>query len=281
MPAERSALAGCADRRHGRAQVVRDGAQHGRLHLVAAPQRGRLDDLGLQPLARERGREDRLERRHDPLLQPLGLPLLQLRRHDERADPRRAVVQRDRGVARIAAGRFQLDRRRSRADRLGQAPRGDRQPVVQPAAAEQQPRQLRREVRLAAAVDRLRGPRARRLRERAGSQRDGQEREQRNPVAAVGDREAADRGQVEEVERRRARKRRQRTEPEAPIRRQHEHGRADRRRRARRPARSARAGRAARSPAPPTRPSRRGRAPSRDDRRAAGSGRRRDARRPA
>ena len=48
------------DRRDGRAQVVGDRAQHGRLHLVAAAQRCRLDDLRPQARAVERGREDRL-----------------------------------------------------------------------------------------------------------------------------------------------------------------------------------------------------------------------------
>ena len=51
------------DRRDGRAQVVGDRAQHGRLHLVRAPQGGRLDHLSAERLAVHRRGEDRGQRR--------------------------------------------------------------------------------------------------------------------------------------------------------------------------------------------------------------------------
>ncbi len=50
-----SAVAAIRIARQRRAQIMRDGAQHGRLELVAAAQRGGLDDLGLQLGAVQRG----------------------------------------------------------------------------------------------------------------------------------------------------------------------------------------------------------------------------------
>ena len=142
------------DRRHRRAQVVRDRAQHRRLHLVAAPQRRRLDHLRLQPLARSAAA--RIDSSAGTIRSRSRSSCVgrQLRRHDERADL--PVVPSCSGIA-VRARRprptpSSIDAER-RADRLREPPRGERQRVAPAAAAEQQPRQLGREVGLAAALD--------------------------------------------------------------------------------------------------------------------------------
>ena len=145
------------DRRHRRAQVVRDRAQHGRLHLVAAPQRRRLDDLGLQLGAVQRRGEDRLERGHDALAHPRALGA-------RRASP--ASIERRRRVAPPCAAAAAeaaplgggssaepdrgADRRPSACGEPLARPSGSAS--SQPRRAEQQLRQLGREVGLAAAL---------------------------------------------------------------------------------------------------------------------------------
>ena len=115
-----------------------------------------------------------------------------------------------------------------------------RQRLLQPsAAAQQQPRQLGRQVGLAAALVGLQRPAARDLRERAGARGGDEEDRQRDPVLAVGDREAPGRRDVEEVEDQRARPARSRapaTRPRPSRRRAPPAGRRPRARaRARRP----------------------------------------------
>ena len=204
---EPSALGRGEDRGQRGAQVVRDGAQQRGLELVAAAQRARLDDLALQRLALERRGEQRLERRDDALLQALerasdGVARAPAAcRAGASPSPQREG---DAGARRPSTG-AQLDRRRRQLERLRQPVRGRGQSARRGSA----PPSSRRAISAARSASRRRCSasvaRARRaLGERAGDERGDEEDAERDPVLAVGDREAPGRRDVEEVERQRA-----------------------------------------------------------------------------
>ena len=114
----------------------------------------------------------------------------------------RRLAQRQGDAALVALDGAQLDRRRAQLERVRQALRDRRQRLVEARAAQQQPRHLGRQVGLLAtlAAPRAygRGP----LGQRAGDEGGDEEDDERDPVLALGDREAARRRDVEEVERR-------------------------------------------------------------------------------
>ena len=113
----------------------------------------------------------------------------------------------------------QADRRPRKLER-GSQPAADRhERILDTSAREQQLRHISRQIRLRSAPLSLRSPRTCKLAHRARGHRDDQERPQRHPVAAIGDRESPDRRQMEEVERRGAQHRHRHAEPQTPIRR--------------------------------------------------------------
>ena len=178
-------LAGGRDRRQWRAQVVGDRPQQRRLDHVRTTQRRRLDDAAEQRVALERRAQQRLERRHDPLLQPAQARLGGVRADEQRPEPARALAQRERDAALVPLDRLHLDRRRGQLERLRQTRRGRRQILREALAAQQQPRHLGGEIGLAPALLGLARARARDLRDRAGQRGDHEERDQRHPVAGV------------------------------------------------------------------------------------------------
>ena len=156
-------LAGGHDRRQRRAQVVRDRPQDGGLDLVAAPQRARLDDLGGQPLALERGPQQRLERGSDALARDL----LGGGGHEQRAEP----AERDGRVALVALDALEHDGGRVDPQRVGDPLGGRRQRRARLGRAEQQPRQLGGQVGLAPALLGLLGALASQLGQARGDRR--------------------------------------------------------------------------------------------------------------
>ena len=149
-----------------------------------------------------------------------GAPL----RQQERADLARALAEREREPPLVALDRLQLDRRRRRAPASGAsrcAATGSA--VAQVLAAQQRPRHLGGQVRLAPALVGLERAAPRGVGERARDDRGDEEDGERDPVLAVGDREPARRRDVEEVERERARHRRRDAQPHAPERRDEQH----------------------------------------------------------
>jgi hypothetical protein len=107
----RKAPARRRDRRQGRAQVVRHRAQERGLEDVRAPQRARLDRVPEEALALERGRQQRLERRHDPFLQPPQVALGQAGGHEKGADLAASLAQREGEPTLVAGHRPELDGR--------------------------------------------------------------------------------------------------------------------------------------------------------------------------
>ena len=211
------------DRRQRRAQVVRDGAQQRGLEHVGAAQRARLDHLALQRVALDGRAEDRLERRHHALAQALE-DVRARRPAGTSSVPRRGVAQRQGDAALVALDGAQLDRGRRQLERVGQALGDGGQGLVEARAAQQQPRHLGRQVGLLAALLGLARAHARALGQRAGHQRGDEEDAERDPVLALGDREAARRRDVEEVEGQRAGQRRGGAQPAAPDRGDEQHG---------------------------------------------------------
>ena len=207
------------DRRQRRAQVVRDGPQQGGLEVVGAAQGARLDDLAQQRVALDGGAEDRLERRHHALAQALDDVRRQAGRDEQGAD-----VEGQRDPSLVAADGAQLDGRRRELEGVGEALGDRRQGVGEARAAQQQARHLGRQVGLLAALLGLAGAHAGALGQRAGHQRGDEEDAERDPVLALGDREAARRRDVEEVEGQRAGQRRGRAQPAAPDRGDEQHG---------------------------------------------------------
>jgi hypothetical protein len=188
------------DRGDRRPQVVADGPQQRGLDDVAAPQRPRLDDVAEQLVALLRRGEQRLELRHCPLLRAPEHVLRQAGGQEQRADLHGVLAQGERDPAIVALDGTQLDRRRRETQRAREALRGDGEDGRQVLPAEQQPRELRGEVGLPAALLGLLGAVTRRLRERARDERDDAEHREGHPVLRLGDREAARRRQVEPVE---------------------------------------------------------------------------------
>ncbi len=127
--------------------------------------------------------------------------------------------QRERGAAALVArDRSELDRGGRRADRRGEPLRRHRERIVEARAAEQQPRHLCCEVGLATTLLGFDGARARDVGDEAGRRGDDDvERGERDPVSLVGERQAPDRRQVEEVERDGAGDRGREAEPDAPV----------------------------------------------------------------
>ena len=197
-------LDGGEDRRQRGAQVVADGPQQRRLDDVAAAQGARLDDVGEQLVALQGGREHGLERGDHALLQAPQRRLGQPGRQDERAELARSLAQGEHEPPLVGLDGRELDRGGRQLQRAGQALRRGRQRRGQVVAAQQQPRHLGREVGLAPALLGLGRAVARALGQRAGHGRGDEEDAEPDPVLAVGDREAAGRRQVEEVEGERA-----------------------------------------------------------------------------
>jgi hypothetical protein len=139
-------------------------------------------------------------------------------------DEQRADVERQRDAALVALHGAQLDRRRGQLECLREALRDGGQRVLEARPAQQQPRHLRGQVGLLAALLSLARAHARALGQRARHQRRDEEDDERDPVLALGDREAARRRDVEEVEGQRAGQRRGVAEPRAPDRRDEQHG---------------------------------------------------------
>ena len=215
----------------------------------------------------ERGGEQRLQRRHDPLGDALAILRGDGRGQRQRADLLAPSLRSaERGPALVAGDHAELDRRRGRADRRGEALRRDRERRVEVGPAEQDAGELGREVGLAAAAVGLDRARAREVGDHAARRGDDDERSQREPVAVVGERQAPDRRQVEEVERGRARERRERGRDRTPSRSRRRRPRTGRRRRARRRWRRGPAGRSA--PSRPRSPRRATSSPSSRDGRA-------------
>ena len=138
-----------------------------------------------------------------------------------------------RRCARPPRRRAARSRRCGRSSACASRSRDRRQRLLQPAAAQQQPRHLGRQVGLLAALRRPRAPAGARPRPASARQHRGdEEHDQRDPVLAAGDREAPGRRDVEEVERERA----QRPRSRAPARRPRPTPRPARRAGRRRPA---------------------------------------------
>ena len=125
-----SAVAGGEDRGQRGAQVVRDAAQQRGLELVAAAQRLRLDHLGLQPVALQRGRQQRLQRRNDAGFEALARARGHTGSDHERSDQLSVTAQREREPLVGTSGRAELDPRPFEPERLRQ-PRA-RRPRVSP-----------------------------------------------------------------------------------------------------------------------------------------------------
>jgi hypothetical protein len=89
------------DRGEGRAQVVRDRTQQRRLHHVAAPERLRLDHLGLELAAAASGANERLESRHDTVLERVEHERVGPGRHQHGSDAASLDYQRQRPPARV------------------------------------------------------------------------------------------------------------------------------------------------------------------------------------
>jgi hypothetical protein len=136
----------------------------------------------------------------------------------------RAHVERQRDAPLVALDGAQLDRRRRQLERTGQALGDGRQRVVQARSAQQQPRHLGGQVGLLATLLRFARPRPGALGQRARDHRRDEEHDERDPVLALGDREAPGRRDVEEVERERARDRGRDAQPAAPQRRDEQDG---------------------------------------------------------
>ncbi len=219
-------MAGGHDRRQRRAQVVRDGTQQRRLDVVAAPQRLGLDRLGLHRVAAQGDCDKRAQDRRDLRAQALG----GVAREPARSEQGRhleppAVAQGERPSPLVAVAGTELDRGRGHGERLGDPPRRGAQRLARLGAREQLPGQAGGEIGLASPALGLECAAPGDLGHRAGHRGHDRERRQRHPVAAVGDREAADRGEVEEVERGGAQQRADDAEAEAPIRGHEQHRR--------------------------------------------------------
>jgi hypothetical protein len=201
---------------------VRHGAQHGGLDDVAAPQGRGLHHLGEQRVALAGRGQQRLEAGHDALLQSPQAGLGQVAGHEQRAEQRRAIAQRERHALPAGLDRVERDVRRRQLEGRRQPPRRGGERRAQVVGAQEQAGHLGREVRLAAAIVGLRGAGAGQLGHRAGDERDGQEHAERHPVLGVGDREAPGRRDVEPVEGQRAGHRGEDAQPRAPHRRHDE-----------------------------------------------------------
>ena len=129
------------------------------------------------------------------------------------SSPRAAGTRRCRSSPSTGASSIDAD---GRLERRREPLRGGGQRLRQLVAAQQQPRHLGRQVGLAPPLLGLGRARPRDLRHRAADHRDDQEHDQRDPVLAVGDREAPRRRDVEEVERQRATRPRSATPSHAP-----------------------------------------------------------------
>ena len=140
-----------------------------------------LDDLGLQRVATQRGRDERLQRRHDRVAQPLAPSRRSGRRDDQRADlVAIGVSERDRAAPLVAIGRASSIAADGSAERLGDArgPPRQRRPsswlrraAAAPARRPGRPRRRRSASRA----------RARELRDRAHDDRDDDERRRAPP----------------------------------------------------------------------------------------------------
>ena len=207
------------DRGQRRAEIVRDRAQERGLDHVAAPQGGGLHDLGLQRVAFQRGRQQRLQRRRDADLHAPQHGLGRARGQHERADLARALTQREDDAALGRVDRAQLDRRAAQPKRLRDPCTDGRERLLEPpAAAQQQARHLRRQVGLLPALVGLELALARDLREPARPRRREEEDREADPVLPRRDREAPGRRDVEEVERERAQRPRSRAPATRPRR---------------------------------------------------------------
>ena len=194
------------------------------LTVSASAQRRRLDHPAQQPLTLERRAQQRLERRHHALLQPAQAGLGGVGSHQQRPQPRGALAQRERDPALVTLDRLHLDRRRAQLQRMRQPCRGGGQGLGEVVSAQQEPRHLCGQIGLASAGLRIARPGARDLCDRAHQSRRYEEGDQGDPVARAPDLELPDRGQVEEVERRRAQHRREGAQPCSPDRGDDEHG---------------------------------------------------------
>ena len=220
-------VTGGEDRGERRAQIVRHGSQQRRLDVVAAAQRGGLDRLRLHGVAVKRDRDQRAERPDHVLAQPLD----RLGRKVTSATssvatcspsgPRRAIASR-RGSGGTAPSSIAAE---------GSVIASARRRAVDPSTSlglrpgQQLPRQSGGEVGLLAAALGFGGAAASEVGDRAHHHGDRDERRQRDPVARVGDREPADRRDVEEVERGCARQRRRQPQRESPVGRHEQHRR--------------------------------------------------------
>ena len=239
-------LGGGEDRRQRRAQVVRYRPQHRGLDLVAAPQRAGLHHLARQRLALERRREQRLERRHDPLARDAR------RRsgHDQPAE------RSPRDAARSPRTADPLDRGRSSTTAAESTPSAS---AIRFAAAGSVLERLRRpssrRASSAASSAWRRRRSASRARERAQLRQRRHDRgrdhedQQRDPILGVGDRQLARRRDMEEVEGQRRGEAGGDAQPQAPHARDEQHGEQIQRRRARPRVRRRRTGTAATSSA--------------------------------
>ena len=221
------------DRGQRRAQVVRDGAQQRGLDHVAAAQRGGLDHLGLQRVALQRRRQQRLQRGRDPDLHAPQHGLRRARGQHQRADlaacpraarTRRCARRRRRRAARSprsrARARGRAARRRCGSVSSSRPPRSSSRAISAERSASWR--------RSSASSARWRAISASELAPAAARKKTASATQ----FSAGRDREAPGRRDVEEVERERADDRGGERQPGAPHRRHHAARRAGRRRRA-------------------------------------------------
>ena len=195
---------------------MRDGSQDRRLDRLAAPQPLCLDHVGDELLPFERELEYGAERWHRSLAQSGHGAIRRAGRKQQRAQPPLAHSKGNRQLTLAAGRRRQRDRCPGKLEHGRQAATNEPERVRHGGTRQEQLRHLGCQVSLGSASFSLGGAVASQLTHPARRERSDEERSQRNPVAAVGDREPADRRKVEEVERRRAQQRRRDPEPYAP-----------------------------------------------------------------
>ncbi len=185
----------------------------------------RLDRFGLQRVAAQGDRDERSERGHDVAsCSRCSVSTGRSRGTSSVATWEPSAPLKRKRAAPLLAGRdAELDRRGGHRERLGDPVRGDRQRIRGLRAGQQLSRERRREVGLGPAALGLERAAARELGHRADRDRDDHESSERDPVAAVGDREAPGRGEVEEVERGGAQQRRGEAERQPPVRGHEQH----------------------------------------------------------
>ena len=200
---------------------MRHRPQDGGLDSLAAAQALRFNGLRGKALPVQRHPEQRRERRDHALAQPADHARRHGGRDHERSEAPVADRERDRQPPPIGLGLAQRDRRPGKLEHDRQPPADQCKRIIDAGASEQQLRDLGGEVRLGSAPLGLDGSNASPLADGARCDRRNEERGECDPVAAVGDRPATDRWEMEEVERGGAQATRSRgraTHPRTPTR---------------------------------------------------------------